>query len=132
MASVLSEFVDILATLESLQAKYSEDEFGKQYGALLGNMKNAFTQLGVTEFSVSVGDNIDTNSMDVVEEQQIESGEGNTVLECLSTGLEVSGNVVRPCQVVASVAPPPPPKEEAAPEEDAAASEEQEEPSPEE
>mmetsp|Transcript_36436 Transcript_36436/g.75833 ORF Transcript_36436/g.75833 Transcript_36436/m.75833 type:complete len:146 (-) Transcript_36436:272-709(-) len=122
IASTLTQFLPIYDRLQELNQENQNDDFGKQYGALYTSMKQAFADLGVEEYSVQVGSNVDNFRMSVLDSHHDDTQAADTVLECLAGGLELQGNIVRPAQVVASLGPEAPPEEEA-PESDEDASE---------
>jgi molecular chaperone GrpE (heat shock protein) len=98
----------VLDRLDELSATYQTHSFGKQFNALPGTMRAAMVEMGVQEYSVSVGDVVDTSRMDVVESQHSDTAAANTVLQVVTGhGLELDGNVLRIPQVVASLGPEP-------------------------
>jgi len=120
-ASILAEFLPILDRLTLLRDKYDQDDFGKQYSALPGAMKTAFTALGVAEYTVNTGDAIDKSRMAVIEEEHSEEYPKNKVIRPIALGVELQGNVIRMAEVVGSLGPentqeetttPPPPEED--------------------
>lgn len=63
-------------------------------------------EMGVTEYTVQVGDAVDKYRMMVVESQHSDKAPANTVLEVLKEGgLELEGNVMRMPEVIASLGP---------------------------
>ena len=110
VASTVVEFLPILDKLEDFNNLYVNDDYGKQYSALLTSLKQALTDLNVVDYTVSVGEPVDLGRMVVMETQAatattIEGGgttEDSVVLECLRPGLELEGNIVRCAQVIAS------------------------------
>jgi len=66
-------------------------------------MKAAFTEMGVTEFTVAPGDVVDTSRMVVVDSEYSGTAEENTVLRPVAIGMELQGNVVRMAECVASL-----------------------------
>jgi len=121
-ATILREFLPVIEQLESLKEKYADDEFGKQYGALPGALKGAFTSLGVTDYTVTMGEKIDLSRMVVVESEHCEDQPADTVLRPLKMGLELQGNIVQYAECVASLGPEK--TEEAAEEAEEAAADE--------
>lgn len=103
MAGVLTSFVPVLDTLGELQEKYGEDDFGKSYNALESVMRQVFTDLGASEYSIATGDAVDETQMDVVMSEYSEEFPANTVIKPLSMGWELQGNVIRAAQCVASL-----------------------------
>jgi molecular chaperone GrpE (heat shock protein) len=104
-AATLTEFLPILDDLVVLKEKYADDEFGKQYNALPGAMRNAYSQMGVTEFTVKPGDKVDTSRMVIVESVYSEEYAKDTVIRPISMGMELSGNIVRMASCVTSLGP---------------------------
>jgi molecular chaperone GrpE (heat shock protein) len=107
-AAVLTEFLPVLDTLVDLRDRYGNDAFGQQYNALPGAVKTGFVNMGTTEYSATVGAAMDTSRMTVVETVHDNASPKDTVLQCVHPGLELQGNVIRPCLVVASLGAPPP------------------------
>lgn len=103
IANVLRSFLPVKDQLEMLNNKYQDDEFGKNYGALHGNFNTAFTEMGVTEYTATVGEKIDRTRMLVVEEKYSPDHPKDTVLEPLKMGLELKGNVIILAECVASL-----------------------------
>jgi len=108
----LTQFLPVYDKLNELKAQYGEDAFGKQYNAL--GLQSSFASLGVTEFALALGDTVDASRMVVTESVHSDAAAANCVLEPLSTGLELDGNIVRMAECVASLGPEQPPVEEAA------------------
>jgi molecular chaperone GrpE (heat shock protein) len=105
-AAVIAEFVPSYDKLLQLKEQYSEVPFAKQYEALSGTMRSAFSELGVQDYVVSEGDKVNRDTMNVVEQRNSESAAKGVVLEVVSNrGLELQGNVVRQADVVASLGP---------------------------
>jgi GrpE len=101
MANVLTEFLPLYDTMNELKAKYAEDEFGSKYTGL--TMKNTFSKMGVSEYTVAVGESMDNYRMTVVESEYSTEHKKNTVLKPIAMGLELEGNVIRPAEIVASL-----------------------------
>jgi hypothetical protein len=115
-ASLLADFLPVWDTLQALEAKYGEDEFGMKYNPLPAAMKSAFGEMGVVEFVVSEGDAVDLRKMKVVEKEASDVAV-DKVLRSVAAGLELDGNMVRKAQCVASSGPAATAAEEAAEEE---------------
>ena len=111
-ANVLRDFVPLLDKLLALQEEYSEDGFGKQYGALPGAVKAAFSELGVTEYTVATGDVVNTDRMVVIDSQHSDDHPADTVIQPSALGLELQGNVVRMAECIASLGPEPGPDDD--------------------
>lgn len=124
MAGVLATFLPILDTLGELQEKYGHDEFGKSYNALPSIMQQVYTDLGAVEYSIAAGDAVDPNRMNVVETVYSDEYPANTVIQPLTLGLDMQGNVIRAAQCVASLGPEKAMEEEQQPPVDAPAEDE--------
>ena len=105
----------VIDKLDMLNEKYGEDEFGSKYVALAGNMKTAFSQMGVSEYQVAPGQSIDRSRCLAVEEVYSSEHPKDTIVEALTPGMELKGNVIRLAECVVSLG------EEKAEEEEAAA-----------
>mmetsp|Transcript_21392 Transcript_21392/g.27657 ORF Transcript_21392/g.27657 Transcript_21392/m.27657 type:complete len:266 (+) Transcript_21392:131-928(+) len=103
VALTLTQFLPIYDTLDELNTAYSEDDFGKQYGALYTSIKQAFSDLGAVEYAVAAGDSIDKLRMTVLDSEHSDEQPAETVLRVLRPGMELQGNIVRPAEVVASL-----------------------------
>jgi molecular chaperone GrpE (heat shock protein) len=101
MANVLTEFLPLYDTMNELKAKYAEDEFGSKYTGL--TMKSTFSKMGVSEYTVAVGESMDNYRMTVVESEYSTEHKKNTVVKPVAMGLELDGNVIRPAEIVASL-----------------------------
>jgi molecular chaperone GrpE (heat shock protein) len=115
-AGILANFLPVLDKLTELRETYGEDEYGKQYNALAGAMKSAFSKMDATEVTLAVGDKIDTTRMVVVDSEYSNDHAVDTVLRPVAMGMELQGNVIRLAECVASLGPEPA-EEEAAVEE---------------
>mmetsp|Transcript_41060 Transcript_41060/g.118045 ORF Transcript_41060/g.118045 Transcript_41060/m.118045 type:complete len:256 (+) Transcript_41060:125-892(+) len=100
MAGIIRDFLPVYDKIESLKEKYANDEFGSKYGGL--SVGPTFSKMGVRDFTISEGDPVDLGRMDVVASEHSENPK-DTVLAVLSDGLELSGNIVRPAQCIASL-----------------------------
>ena len=105
MAGVLASFMPVLDSLTDLQEKYGDDEYGKGYNAMEGIMRQVYTDLGSNEYSIATGDAIDKSRMDVVDAFYSDEFPTNTVIQPLTMGWELQGNVIRSAQCVASLGP---------------------------
>ncbi|VEU34919.1 unnamed protein product [Pseudo-nitzschia multistriata] len=100
-AAVLKDFLPIYDTLNSLRETYSEDEFGRKYSEL--NLEQTFATLGVTSFDIQAGDKINNFRMKVLESENSNDFEKDTVLRMVEPGMELEGNVVRAAICVGSL-----------------------------
>ena len=103
VANILAQFLPVMDKLNELKAKYGEDPFGSQYGALPGALNTVFTSLGVTEFIVQPGEPVDETRMLVEAEEYSEEFAVKTVIRTTSGGIELDGNVIVPASCVASL-----------------------------
>lgn len=102
-AGVLTEFLPVLDKLEELRERYDGDEFGTKYSALAGGLRGAFAEMGVTEYTATVGEPVDASRVAVIESEHSETAAADTVLRPVATGMELQGNVVRMAKCVASL-----------------------------
>ncbi|KAG7343014.1 GrpE-domain containing protein [Nitzschia inconspicua] len=100
-ASVLRDFMPAYDTLNNLQQKYSGDEFGSKYSEL--NLQQSFVNLGVTNFNVAPGEQVNNFRMKVLEKEVSKDFAKDTVIREVSPGLELDGNVIRAASCVASL-----------------------------
>jgi molecular chaperone GrpE (heat shock protein) len=87
-------------TFNTLNEQYSDDEFGTKYSEL--NLQQTFTTLGVTPFNVVPGDKINNFRMKVLESENSTEQPKDTILREVASGLELSGNVIRPASCISS------------------------------
>ena len=116
MAGVLTSFLPVLDHLGHLQDQYGDDDFGKSYNALQGIMRQVFTDLGATEYTVNTGDKVDMIRMNAIESVHSAAHPADTVIQPLTLGWELQGNVIRAAECVTSLGPEK--VEEEAPEEE--------------
>ena len=104
-ASVLQSFVPVLDELDEVGRKYQGNSFASTLDSgLRSELENSLMELGVKEYTVGVGDAIDgIGRVVAIEEEYSEEAGKGTILQVLKTGLEISGNVVRPAEVVGSL-----------------------------
>jgi len=103
-ASVLQSFVPVLDELDEVGRKYQGNSFASTLDSgLRSELENSLMELGVKEYTVEVGDAIDGGRVVAIEEEYSEEAGKGTILQVLKTGLEISGNVVRPAEVVGSL-----------------------------
>eukprot|EP00581_Thalassiosira_minuscula_P009698 CAMPEP_0183709700 /NCGR_PEP_ID=MMETSP0737-20130205/5689_1 /TAXON_ID=385413 /ORGANISM="Thalassiosira miniscula, Strain CCMP1093" /LENGTH=275 /DNA_ID=CAMNT_0025937865 /DNA_START=28 /DNA_END=855 /DNA_ORIENTATION=- len=118
-AGVMQSFLPVLEELDVVGAKYAANDFARTLdGGLRSEFNNALGELGVAEYAVESGAAMDLGRVVAVEEEYSEEFAKGTVIRALKTGLEISGNVVRPAEVVGSLG-----SESAAAEEEAAGEE---------
>lgn len=88
-------------TLNNLRQKYAEDEFGSKYSEL--HLQQTFANLGVTNFNVTPGDEVNHFRMKVLEKEVSKDFAKDTVIREVAPGLELDGNVIRAASCVASL-----------------------------
>jgi molecular chaperone GrpE (heat shock protein) len=107
IAAVLTEFLPMRDRLEQLKVEFSDDTFGKQYNAIPTAMTKALHDLGVTEYTMSVGEPIkniiNESRCIVIDSEYSELVAKDTVLRPLRVGLELQGNIIRPAECIASL-----------------------------
>lgn len=104
-AAVLSKFLPVIDTLSGLRERYGEDNFGRQYNTLAGEMRGAFTKLGVTEYTTVTGERIDSMRMSVISAEHSSEYPIDTVIRPVSMGMELQGNVIRMAECIGSLGP---------------------------
>ena len=103
-ASVLQSFLPVLDELDVIGTKYQGNSFASTLDSgLRSELKTSLNELNVQEYNVEVGDTIDVGRVVVVNEEYSEEHPKGTVIAALKSGLEISGNVVRPVEVVGSL-----------------------------
>jgi molecular chaperone GrpE (heat shock protein) len=107
IATILQEFMPVLDQLTTLRNKYGvDDEFGKQYNAIRGDFMSALRDLGVTEFTIAVGDMVDYRKVRVIESRYDDVMPINTIIEVVHDhGMELAGNIVRKAEAIVSLGP---------------------------
>lgn len=99
-AAVLKDFLPMFDKFNTLKETYSEDEFGGKFSEL--NLQQTFSNLGVTDFNVEVGETINNFRMKVLESEVSEQPK-DTVLRQIAPGMELDGNVIRAALCVGSL-----------------------------
>ncbi|KAL3899977.1 MAG: hypothetical protein SGARI_006345, partial [Bacillariaceae sp.] len=99
--AVLRDFMPSYDTLNALQEKYAGDAFGEKYNEL--NLQATFATLGVTDFNVAPGEEVNNFRMKVLESEASKDFAKDTVIREVSSGLELDGNVIRAASCVASL-----------------------------
>lgn len=99
-AGVLRNFLPIYDTLNSLNEKYADDEFGSKFREL--NLKRSFANLGVTDYHVSPGEKVNNFRMKVLESEASADVPKDTVIREVAPGIELNGNVIRAASCVTS------------------------------
>lgn len=103
-AEVMRSFLPVMDALDAAGVKYEGNQFAKTFDAgLRSEFENALSELGVAEFSAESGATIELGRMVAVEEEVSTEFKKGTVIRAVKPGLEISGNVVRPAEVVGSL-----------------------------
>jgi len=102
-AIVLQSFLPILDDLKSKGEVYADDEFAQKYAALGSDFSNCLTNLGVSEYTVAEGENINSLRTNTVEEEFSDSIAKGCVIAPVRLGYELKGNVMRMADVVVSL-----------------------------
>ena len=103
-ASVLQTFLPVLDELDIVGKKYEGNSFASTLDSgLRSELQTSLNDLGATEFNAEVGDTIDSGRVVAIEEVYSDEAKKGTVISVLKSGLEISGNVVRPAEVVGSL-----------------------------
>mmetsp|Transcript_1360 Transcript_1360/g.3228 ORF Transcript_1360/g.3228 Transcript_1360/m.3228 type:complete len:254 (+) Transcript_1360:114-875(+) len=103
-ASVLQSFLPVLDELDALGQKYEGNAFASTLDSgLRSELNTQLGSLGVSEYGVGAGDAMDIGRVVAVEEQYSEEVAKGSVIQIIRPGLEISGNVVRPAEVIGSL-----------------------------
>ena len=103
-ATVLQSFLPVLDELDVIGPKYEGVAFAKTLDAgLRSELENSLGELGVSEYAVESGQAMDVGRVVAVEEEYSEEFAKGTVIRPLKSGLEISGNAIRPAEVVGSL-----------------------------
>jgi molecular chaperone GrpE (heat shock protein) len=100
-AAVLKDFLPMYDKFNTLKETYLENEFGQKFSAL--NLQATFETLGVAEFNVEAGDNVNNFRMKVLESEISTEQPKDTILRQVASGLELDGNVIRAALCVSSL-----------------------------
>lgn len=100
---VLESYLPILEDLQSKAELYADDEFAKKYSALGSDFNSALKNLGVSEFTITEGDKIDTLRINTVQDEYSETVAKGCVITSLRVGYELEGNVMRKADAVVSL-----------------------------
>lgn len=103
-ATVMRSFVPVLDELDAVKVRYEGNSFAKTFDAgLRSEFENSLRDLGVLEYVAESGQKIDVARVVAVKEEHSEEFAKGTVIQALKSGLEISGNVVRPAEVLGSL-----------------------------
>jgi molecular chaperone GrpE (heat shock protein) len=104
-ATVLQSFLPAFDELDILETKYGDNAFAKSLNSgLRSELESSMKELGVSAYVVDPGQSIlDVARIVTVEQEYSTDHERGTVIRMLKAGLEISGNVIRPVEVVGSL-----------------------------
>ena len=103
-AVVMQSFLPVLEELDAAGAQYQGVAFAKTFDAgIRSEFEKALNGLGVTEYTFESGQSVDTGRVVAVEEAYSEEFSKGAVIRVVKSGLEISGNVVRPAEVFVSL-----------------------------
>jgi molecular chaperone GrpE (heat shock protein) len=104
-ASVLRSFLPALDELDVLGEKYGGNDFARTFDSgLRSELESSLRDLGVSVYEVSAGQSIlDVGRVVAVEQEPSEEHPRGTAIRSVKAGLEISGNVIRPAEVVGSL-----------------------------
>lgn len=103
-ATVLQKFLPVLDSLDAVGAKYEDVAFAQTFDAgVRVEFDKALAALGVVEYVAESGQGLDAGRVVAVEEEHSEEVAKGNVIRALKSGLEISGNIVRPAEVVGSL-----------------------------
>jgi len=103
-AIVMQSFLPVLDELDAVGARYEGVAFAKTFdGGIRTEFEKALSGLGVAEYVVEIGQRMDAGRVVAVEEEYSDEFAKGTVIRAVKSGLEISGNVVRPAEVVGSL-----------------------------
>lgn len=100
IAGVLADFLPVYDKFAELKERYAGDEFGSKFSGL--SIEATFSKLGVTDFEVEAGQQVDNFRVAIVESEYSTEFAKDTIIRPLSKGMELEGNVIRAAQCVAS------------------------------
>jgi len=102
-AGVLQSFLPVLDEYDVVKQKYEGNAFASTLDALRIEFENSLVEMGVSEYVVESGQSMDAGRAVAVEEEYSEEYAKGTVIRASKSGLEISGNVIRPAEVVGSL-----------------------------
>jgi molecular chaperone GrpE (heat shock protein) len=102
-ATTIQNFLPVLDNLRELDVMYANDEFAKCYSALRSDYESRLKGLGLSEFSVSTGEELNLSRMAAVAQEYSDDIAKGAVIREESSGIEVSGNVIRLAKCVVSL-----------------------------
>ena len=104
-ATVLTSFLPAFDELDILESKYGTNTFaGTLDSGLRSELESSMKELGVSAYIVEPGQSIlDVGRIVAVEREYSTDYARGTVIRMVKAGLEISGNVIRPVEVVGSL-----------------------------
>lgn len=102
-AEIMQSFLPVMEELDTIGAKYEGNDFAKTFDALRVEFINSMEQLGASKYIVEPGTVIEVGRVVAVEQEYSDEFAKGTVIRPLKSGLDVSGNVVAPAEVVGSL-----------------------------
>lgn len=103
-ATVLQTFLPVLEELDAIGQKYDGNAFARTLDSgLRSELETSLADLGVSEYGVESGQTVEVGRVVAVEEEFSDEFGKGTVIRALKSGLEISGNIVRPAEVVGSL-----------------------------
>ena len=104
-ATVLQSFLPAFDELDNLESRYGTNTFAKTLDSgLRSELESSMKELGVSAYIVEPGRSIlDVGRIVAVEQEYSTDYARGTVIRMVKAGLEISGNVIRPVEVVGSL-----------------------------
>lgn len=103
-ASVLQSFLPAFDELDMLESKYGTNTFAKTLDSgLRSELESSMKGLSVSAYIVEPGHFLDVGRIVAVEQEYSTDCARGTVIRMVKAGLEISGNVIRPVEVVGSL-----------------------------
>jgi len=104
-ATVLQSFLPAFDELDNLESRYGTNTFAKTLDSgLRSELESSMKELGVSAYIVEPGQSIlDVGRIVAVEQEYSTDYARGTVIRMVKAGLEISGNVIRPVEVVGSL-----------------------------
>jgi len=103
-AVVIQSFLPVLDELDAVAAQYEGVVFAKTFDSgIRSEFEKTLRACGVEEYVAESGQSMDGGRVVAVEEEYSEEFAKGTVIRAVKSGLDISGNVVRPAEVVGSL-----------------------------
>lgn len=100
-ASSIQNFLPFYDLLEDLRTKYDGNDFAQGYSAL--SLKSTFTQLGVEDFTLNVGETLNRSRGKVIASEYSNEHAKDVIISVEKDGLELNGWVIQLADVVVSL-----------------------------